>query len=119
MLISRANVTELFLHTIGVSESRDSLEVLLPAVSHDIGCEIARDPVTGNTTLPQKHYAEEILRSHGFWGIGDIPLRNTHMKPNARLSKDDRDPNPKPDFHHRYRGIVGNVDLPQFVFVSL
>ena len=25
----------MFLHTIGVSESRDSLEVLLPAVSHN------------------------------------------------------------------------------------
>jgi len=35
ILISRANVTEVSLHTIGVSESRDSLEVLLPAVSHD------------------------------------------------------------------------------------
>jgi len=31
------------------------------------------------------------------------------MKPNIRLSKDDRDLNPKPDFHHRYRGIVGSL----------
>ena len=38
ILISRANVTEVSLHTIGVSESRDSLEVLLPAVSHDSTC---------------------------------------------------------------------------------
>jgi len=28
------------------------------------------------------------------------------MRPNTCLSKDDFDPNPKPDFHHRYRGIV-------------
>ena len=35
ILISRVNVTEVFLHTIGVSESRDSLEVLFPTVSHD------------------------------------------------------------------------------------
>jgi len=28
------------------------------------------------------------------------------MKPKTRLSKDHYDPNPKPDFHHRYRGII-------------
>ena len=31
------------------------------------------------------------------------------MKPNIRLSKDDCDPNPKPDFHRRYCGIVGSL----------
>ena len=31
------------------------------------------------------------------------------MKPNARLSKDGCDPNPKPGFHCRYRGIVGSL----------
>jgi len=46
------------------------------------------------------------LRSHGFW---DIPPRNTPMKPNTRLSKDDCDPNPKQDFHRRYRGIEGSL----------
>jgi len=35
-MISRAIVTEVFLHTTGVSESCDSLEVLLPASSHNI-----------------------------------------------------------------------------------
>ena len=35
ILWSRANVTEMFLDTIGVSESCDSLEVLLSAVSHN------------------------------------------------------------------------------------
>jgi len=35
LISSCANVTEAFLHTIGVSESRDSLGVLFPAVSHD------------------------------------------------------------------------------------
>jgi len=34
LISSRANVV--FLHTIGVSESHDSLEVLFPTVSHDI-----------------------------------------------------------------------------------
>jgi len=67
-------------------------------LEHYLGCEIARDPVAGTTTLSQKHYAEEILRSHGFW---DIPPRNTPMKPNTRLSKDDCDPNPKQGFHRR------------------
>ena len=53
-----------------------------------------------------KHYAEVILRSYGFW---DIPPRITPMKPNTRLSKDNCDPNPKPDFHRRHRGIVGSL----------
>jgi len=35
------------------------------------------------------------------------------MKPNTHLSKVDSDPNPNPDFHRRYRGIVGS--LGQFV----
>ena len=31
------------------------------------------------------------------------------MKPNTRLSKDDRDPDPKLDLHRRYSGIVGRL----------
>jgi len=31
------------------------------------------------------------------------------MKLNTQLSKDDCDPSPKPDFHKRYRGIVGSL----------
>jgi len=31
------------------------------------------------------------------------------MQPNTRLNKDDGDKNPAPDFHRRYRGIVGNL----------
>ena len=75
-------------------------------LGHYLRCKIAHDPVAGTTTLSQTHYAEEILRSHGFW---DISPRNTLMKPNTRVSKDDCDPNPKPDFHRRYRGIVGSL----------
>jgi hypothetical protein len=75
-------------------------------LEHYLGCEITRDHIAGTTTLSQKHYAEEILRSYGFW---DILPRNTPMKPNTRLSKDDCDPNPQPDFHRRYRGIVGSL----------
>ena len=71
-----------------------------------LDAKIARESVAGTTTLSQKHYAEEILQSHGFW---DIPPRNTLMKPNTRLSKDDCDPNPKQDFHRCYRGIVGSL----------
>ena len=71
-----------------------------------LGSEIARDHITSTTTLSQKQYDEEILRLYGFW---DILPRNTPMKPNTRLSKDDCDPNPKPDFHRRYRGIVGSI----------
>ena len=77
-------------------------------LEHYLGCKIARDPVAGTTTLSQKHYTEEILQPilqpHGFW---DIPRRNTPMKPNTCLSKDDCDPNPKTDFRCRYCGIVG------------
>jgi len=32
-----------------------------------------------------------------------------NLKPNTRLSKDDCDPNLKPDFHRRYCGIVGGL----------
>jgi len=31
------------------------------------------------------------------------------MQPNMRLDKDDCDKNPAPDFHRRYRGIVGSI----------
>jgi len=75
-------------------------------LEHYLGCEIARDTVTIITTLSQEHYAEEILRSYGYV---DIPTRNTPMKPNTCLSKDDSDPNPKPDFHRRCRIIVGSL----------
>ena len=39
---------------------------------------------------------EKIVRTYGIW---DVPLRNTTMKPNTRLSNDDYDSNPKPDFN--------------------
>jgi len=38
-------------------------------LKHYLGCEIDRDHIAGTTTLPQKHYAEEILRSYEFWDI--------------------------------------------------
>jgi len=38
-------------------------------LKHYLGCGIARDHITGTTTLSQKHYAKEILRSYGFWDI--------------------------------------------------
>jgi len=50
--------------------------------------------------------AEEVLRTFGFWE--NLP-RVTPMKPNNRLSKDDCDPSAKPNFHKRYRGIVGSL----------
>jgi len=31
------------------------------------------------------------------------------MQPNTRLNKEDCDKNPAPDFHRRYRGIVGSL----------
>jgi len=31
------------------------------------------------------------------------------MQPNTRLNKEDCDKNPAPDFHRRYRGIVGSI----------
>jgi len=76
------------------------------SLEHYLGSEIAHDHIASTISLSQKHYAKEILRSYGFW---DILPRSTPMKPNTRLSKDDRDPNPKPDFHRRYRGIVGSL----------
>ena len=64
--------------------------------------------IAGTTypSLSQKHYAEETLCTYGFW---DIPPRITPMKPKTRLSADDCDKHPRPDFHKRYRGIVGSL----------
>ena len=65
-------------------------------LEHYLGCEIARDLVAGTTQLSQTHYAEEALRTFGFWE--NFP-RVTPMKPNTRLLKDDSDPSPKPFLH--------------------
>ena len=75
-------------------------------LEHYLGCEIARDLVAGTTQLSQTHYAEQVLRTFGFWK--NLP-RVTPMKPNTRLSKDDCDPSPKPDFNKRYHSIVGSL----------
>jgi len=47
--------------------------------------------VTGTTTLSQKYYAEEILKSHGFW---DISAHKTPVEPNTRFLKENCDPSP-------------------------
>jgi len=60
----------------------------------------------GTTYLSQTHYAEEILRTYNFW---NATSRLTPMQPNTCLNKDDCDKNPAPDFHQRYRGIVGSL----------
>ncbi len=71
-----------------------------------LGYEIERDMSTDTTTLSQKHYAEDILHTYGFWG--SLPL-TTMLPPHTRLSKDDCDPAPERAFHLRYRGIVGSL----------
>ena len=76
------------------------------AIQTYLGCEIERDMTIGTTTLSQKHYAEDILRTYGFWG--SLPLA-TMLPPHTRLSKDDCDPTPEKAFHLRYRGIVGSL----------
>jgi len=78
-----------------------------------LGWEIERD-----YTLSQKHYAEDILRTYGFWG--SLPLA-TMLPPHTRLSKDDCDSAPERAFHLCYRGIVGSlgylVNMPDLAFV--
>ena len=76
------------------------------AIQTYLGCEIERDMTLGTTTLSQKHYAEDILRTYGFWG--SLPLA-TMLPPHTRLSKDDCDSTPEKAFHLRYRGIVGSL----------
>ena len=76
------------------------------AIQTYLGCEIERDMSTGTTTLSQKHYAEDILRTYGFWG--SLPLA-TILPPHTRLSKDDCDSAPERAFHLRYRGSVGSL----------
>jgi len=75
-------------------------------LEHYLACEIARDLVANTTQRSRTHYSKEVLRTFGFW---DNPPRITPMKPNTRLSKDDCDLSPKPDFHKCYSGIVGSV----------
>jgi hypothetical protein len=47
---------------------------------------IERDMSAGTTTLSQKHHAEDILRTNGFWGSLSLA---TMIPPYTRLSKDD------------------------------
>ena len=75
-------------------------------------CEVTRDMDKGTTYLSQTHYAEEMLCTHNFW---NATPRLTLMQPNARLNKDDCDKNPAPDFHRRYRGIVGTGSIGYLV----
>jgi len=58
------------------------------------------------TYLSQTHYAKEILRTYNIWNATPHPAL---MQPNTRLNKDDCDKNPAPNFHRRYRGIVGSL----------
>ena len=60
----------------------------------------------GTTYLSQTHYAEEILRTYNFW---NATPRLTPIEPNTRLNKDNFDKNLAPDFHRRYRSIVGSL----------
>ena len=60
----------------------------------------------GTTYLSQTDYAEKILRTYNFQ---NATPRLTPMQPNARLNIDDCDKNPAPNFHRRYRGIVGSL----------
>ena len=73
---------------------------------HYLGCGVTRDMDKSTTYLSQTHYAEEILLTSNFWNA--TPCL-TPMQPNTRLNKDDCDKNPTPDFHRRYRGIVGSL----------
>jgi len=65
-------------------------------LKHYLGCEIARDTITGTTILSQKLYAEEIMQSHGFW---DIPPRNTPTLSKTRLPKN----NCRPQTHTSFQ----------------
>ncbi len=71
-----------------------------------LGCEIERNMRDDTTVLSQKHYAEDILHTFGFWD--GHPL-STILAPHSHLSKDDCDPSPDRVFHLRYRGIVGSL----------
>lgn len=57
------------------------------AIQTYLDCEIERDMSTDTTTLCQKHYTEDILRTYGFWG--SLPLA-TMLPPHTRLSLERR-----------------------------
>jgi len=77
------------------------------ALQHYLGCEVTRDMDKGTTCLSQTHYAEEIRRTDNFWSATP---RLALMQTNTRFNKDDCVKNPAPDFHQRYRGIVGSLE---------
>jgi hypothetical protein len=89
------------------------------AIQTYLNCEIERDMSTGTTTLSQKHYTEDILRTYGFWGSLTLA---TKFPSHTHLSKDDCDPVPEHALHLRYRGIVGclgylvNMTRPDLAF---
>ena len=51
-----------------------------------LGCEIERDMSKGLTSLSQKHYDEEVLRTYDAW---DYHPSETVLAPNLRLRKED------------------------------
>jgi len=67
---------------------------------------MTRDMDKVTTYLSQTHFAKKILRTYNFW---NATPRLKPMQPNTRLNKDDCDKNPAPDFHRRYRDIVGSL----------
>jgi hypothetical protein len=71
-----------------------------------LDCEVECDMSTGTTTLSQKHYTGDILRTYGFWGSLSLA---TMLPPHTRHSKDDCDSTPERVFHLLYRGIVGSL----------
>jgi hypothetical protein len=83
-----------------------------------LGCEITRDLENGITTLSQKHYTEEILRTYVSWDI----FSSTVLPPGKRLEKGGTIIIPDKIFHLRYHGIVGslgylvNMTRPDLVF---
>ncbi len=71
-----------------------------------LGCKITRDLENGITTLSQKQYVVEILRTYGSW---DTVPSSTVLPPGKRLENGDTIIIPDKIFHLRYRGIVGSL----------
>jgi hypothetical protein len=45
-----------------------------------LDCEIERDMSTDTTTLSQKHYTGDILRTYGFWGSLPLATMSVHIR---------------------------------------
>ena len=76
-------------------------------LNHYLRCVITRNSTAGTTIISQSHYAEHVLRKFNMW---ECKPQSTPMRPDTHLSMADCNQGfIDPDFHTKYREIVGTL----------